>query len=214
MRSRFTGLVTYLDRADVDTDAILPKQYLRSISKTGYGEYLFDELRYLDPGDLGRSNAKRRLNKEFILNQPRFSGAQILLCRENFGCGSAREHAVWALHEYGFEALIAPSFGDILANNCLKNNVLPIVLGTPTIDLLFERAVATPGYELTVDLNAQCVETPEGDSLFFSIDPFRKRCLLEDLDEISYMLSHTQEIREFEAQRRLEAPWLFVEYGE
>jgi len=214
VKPTLTALVAPIDRADIDTDAILPKQYLRSIEKTGYGDYLFDEWRYMEPGDLGRGDQHRHLNPEFVLNQPRYRNAEILLCRRNFGSGSAREHAVWALHEYGFQILIAPSFGEIFANNCLKNNVLPIVLSEDAVELLFQRVQASLGYQLTVDIAAQQVKTPEGEAWSFALDPFKKRCLLENLDEISYALSHAQEIRDFEAQRRAEAPWLFVDYSE
>jgi 3-isopropylmalate/(R)-2-methylmalate dehydratase small subunit len=209
-----TAVVAPIDRVDVDTDAILPKQFLRSIEKTGYGEFLFDGWRYLERGDLGKHKQHRPLNPEFVLNQPRYSNAKILLCRRNFGSGSAREHAVWAIKQSGFEILIAPSYGEIFANNCFKNNVLPVVLSEETVELLFERTVAIEGYELTVDLGAQTVVTPEGDVWPFEVGAFRKRCLLENLDEISYALSHAQLIRDFEAKRSMEAPWLFTNISE
>lgn len=204
-----TTLVAPLDRADVDTDAILPKQFLRSLSKSGYGAYLFDAWRYRDPGDLTKSSTERALNSGFALNEPRYHGAEILLCRRNFGCGSSREQAPWALRDYGFRALIAPSFGEIFYDNCLKNGLLPIVLAEPTVDRLFAAVTATPEYRLTIDLPAQAVRTPEGEALTFDIDGFRKRCLLESLDDISYALTRADKIRDFEASRREEAPWVF-----
>ena len=214
MKPVLTAVVAPIDRTDVDTDAILPKQYLRSIEKTGYGGFLFDEWRHLDPGDLGRGNQQRRLNESFVLNQPRYRDAGILLCRQNFGSGSSREHAVWAILESGFQVLIAPSYGDIFANNCYKNNVLPIVLPEGDVDHLFQRVESTPGYQLTVDVPEQVVKTPEGDVFPFEIGGFHKRCLLENLDEISYALRYAPLIRDFEARRRVEAPWLFVDFSE
>jgi 3-isopropylmalate/(R)-2-methylmalate dehydratase small subunit len=204
-----TALVVPLDRADVDTDAILPKQFLRSLAKSGYGDYLFDAWRYLDPGDLTESSKKRLLNQGFALNEPRYHGAEILLCRRNFGCGSSREQAPWALRDYGFRALIAPSYGEIFYDNCLKNGLLPIVLAEPIVDQLFAAVMAKPGYRLTIDLPTQAVQTPEGETLAFNIDPFRKRCLIESLDDISYALTHADKIWAFEASRREEAPWVF-----
>jgi 3-isopropylmalate/(R)-2-methylmalate dehydratase small subunit len=208
------AIVTFIDRADVDTDAILPKQYMRSIEKTGYGQFLFDGWRYLEPGDLGLGDQHRHLNQDFVPNQPRYQGAGILLCRRNFGSGSAREHAVWALHEYGLHVLIAPSYGDIFANNCLKNDVLPIVLPEDLVERLFGKVESTPGYQLTVDIAAQVIKTPDGGELPFTLDAFRKRCLLENLDDTSYALSHAQKIRGFEEYRRAEVPWLFTDYSE
>jgi len=208
------AIVAFIDRADIDTDAILPKQYMRSIEKTGYGQFLFDGWRYLELGDLGRGDQHRHLNPEFVLNEPRYQGAGILLCRRNFGSGSAREHAVWALHEYGFHVLIAPSYGDIFASNCLKNDVLPIVLPEDVVESLFRKVESTPGYQLTVDVAAQVVKAPEGDELPFALDAFRKRCLLENLNDISYALGHAQKIRDFEEYRRAKAPWLFTDYSE
>jgi 3-isopropylmalate/(R)-2-methylmalate dehydratase small subunit len=202
-----TALVAPLDRADVDTDAILPKQYLRSIEKSGYGAYLFDSWRYRDAGELGQT--ARTPNPDFVLNQPCYQGAQILLARRNFGCGSSREQAPWALRDYDFRALIAPSFGEIFAGNCLKNGLLPIALAEPIVDRLFAAVAATPGFRLSIVLPAQTVRTPEGDTFAFAIDPFRKRCLVEGLDDIGYVLTHADRIRGFEARRRAEAPWLF-----
>lgn len=205
-----TALVAPLDRADVDTDAILPKQFLRSLLKSGYENYLFDAWRYRDPGDLSNSSTERLLNPDFALNEPRYHGAEILLCRRNFGCGSSREQAPWALRDYGFRALIAPSYGEIFYDNCLKNGLLPIVLAEPIVDRLFAAVMAQPGYRLTIDLPAQAVQTPDDKTLPFSIDAFRKRCLIESLDDISYALTHADTIRAFEASRREEAPWVFV----
>jgi 3-isopropylmalate/(R)-2-methylmalate dehydratase small subunit len=206
-----TALVAPIDRADVDTDAILPKQFLRSIEKTGYGEFLFDAWRYKEPGELGDHKQDRKINPNFVLNKPRYQGAELLLCRRNFGSGSAREHAVWAVKESGFRILIAPSYGDIFANNCFKNNILPVVLGEEAVDLLFSRTEKNPGYSLTVDVEAQKVRAPEGEEWGFTLGAFRKRCLLENLDEISYALNYAKQIRTFENKRRIEAPWLFTD---
>lgn len=211
MKPMIQAVVAPIDRIDVDTDAILPKQFLRSIEKTGYGEFLFDAWRYLDRGELGEHKEDRVPNPDFVLNQPRYKDAGILLCRRNFGSGSAREHAVWAVKEEGFQVLIAPSYGDIFANNCYKNNVLPVVLSEGAVELLFERVTATPGYALTVDIQAQRVNTPEGDDWGFELGAFRKRCLLENLDEISYALAHARQIKAFENKRKAEAPWLFTD---
>ncbi|MEI8188978.1 MAG: 3-isopropylmalate dehydratase small subunit [candidate division NC10 bacterium] len=204
-----TALVAPLDRVDVDTDAILPKQFLRALLKSGYGNYLFDAWRYRDPGDLSTRRTERLLNSDFALNQPRYHGAEILLCRRNFGCGSSREQAPWALRDYGFRALIAPSYGEIFYDNCLKNGLLPIVLAEPIVDRLFAAVMAKPGYRLTIDLPAQVVQTPESQTLPFNIDAFRKRCIIESLDDISYALAHADKIRAFEASRREDAPWVF-----
>lgn len=204
-----TGLVAPLDRANVDTDAIIPKQFLKSIYRTGFGPNLFDEWRYLDYGEPGQDCRHRPLNPEFILNQTRYQGAQILLARPNFGCGSSREHAPWALLDYGFRALIAPSFADIFYNNCCKNGILPIVLPEATVDTLFNAVTATPGYQLTIDLAKQTVTTPQGEQLTFTIDAFRKNCLLNGLDDIGLTLQHADEIKAYEARRKQEAPWLF-----
>jgi 3-isopropylmalate/(R)-2-methylmalate dehydratase small subunit len=208
---KLTGLVAPLDRANVDTDAIIPKQYLKSIKRTGFGPNLFDDWRYLDPGEPGMDNSTRRPNPDFVLNQPRYTGAQVLLARENFGCGSSREHAPWALQDYGFRVIIATSFADIFYNNCFKNGLLPIVLDFATVDQLFRETALTPGYKLTVDLENQVVITPGGETFQFDIDPFRKHCLLNGLDDIGLTLQHVDEIRAYEMRRRQEAPWLFRE---
>lgn len=204
-----TGLVAPLDRANVDTDAIIPKQFLKSIKRTGFGQNLFDEWRYLDHGEPDQDTSQRPRNPNFVLNQPRYEGASILLARKNFGCGSSREHAVWALQDYGFRCVIAPSFADIFFNNCFKNGVLPIVLETDTVDGLFQDVERQPGYQLTIDLPAQTVTIPGGEVFGFEIDEFRKHCLLNGLDDIGLTLQHAQEIRAYEERRRREAPWLF-----
>ena len=203
------GLVVPLDRANVDTDAIIPKQFLKSIKRTGFGPNLFDEWRYLDHGEPGMDNSKRPLNPDFVLNQPRYHGAQILLARENFGCGSSREHAPWALDDYGFRAIIASSFADIFCNNCFKNGLLPIVLDIASIDNLFQAVTATPGYHLKIDLEQQSIIAPNGKVYRFEVDAFRKNCLLNGLDDIGLTLQHVRKIKEYEARRKLEAPWLF-----
>jgi 3-isopropylmalate/(R)-2-methylmalate dehydratase small subunit len=207
---KLTGLVVPLDRANVDTDAIIPKQYLKSIKRTGFGPTLFDDWRYLDPGEPGMDHSKRRINPDFVLNQVRYRGAQILLARDNFGCGSSREHAPWALDDYGIRVIIAPSYADIFFNNCFKNGLLPIVLDRATMDRLFTETEATPGYRLEVDLAAQTVTTPAGAVFRFEIDTFRKHCLVNGLDDIGLTLQHVGEIKAYEARRRQEAPWLFV----
>jgi 3-isopropylmalate/(R)-2-methylmalate dehydratase small subunit len=204
------GLVCPLDRANVDTDAIIPKQFLKSIKRSGFGPNLFDAWRYLDHGEPGMDNSQRPLNPEFVLNFPRYRGAQILLARENFGCGSSREHAPWALEDYGFRAVIAPSFADIFFNNCYKNGLLPIVLPADVVDRLFAETVAQEGYRLVIDLGAQTVTTPSGESFSFEITEHRKHCLLNGLDEIGLTLRHAEKIRAFEARRRAEQPWLFT----
>ena len=206
---RQEGLVAPMDRANVDTDAIIPKQYLKSIKRTGYGPNLFDEWRYLDHGEPGMDHSKRPLNPDFVLNQPRYRGATVLLARENFGCGSSREHAPWALLQFGFQAVIAPSFADIFYNNSMKNGLLLIRLDARTVDRLFREVGAKDGYRLAVDLERQTVTTPAGESLKFDIDPFMKHCLLNGLDEIGLTLRHADEIRAFEARHRREQPWLF-----
>lgn len=206
---RVDGLSVPLDRANVDTDAIIPKQFLKSIKRTGFGPNLFDEWRYLDHGEPGMDNSIRPLNPEFVLNQPRYRGGQILLARENFGCGSSREHAPWALVDYGFRAIIAPSFADIFFNNCFKNGLLPVVLDAVSVDDLFHAVSATPGYRLVIDLEQQSITTPDGKRYSFEVDPFRKNCLLNGLDDIGLTLQHVQEIKDYEARRKLEAPWLF-----
>jgi 3-isopropylmalate/(R)-2-methylmalate dehydratase small subunit len=193
----------------VDTDAIIPKQFLKSIKRTGFGPHLFDEWRYLDHGEPGMDCARRPPNPEFNLNQPRYQGASILLARENFGCGSSREHAVWALDEYGIRCVIAPSFADIFFTNSFKSGLLPLRLPVETVDRLFKAIMAQPGYRLTVDLLAQTVLTPQGAVLGFQIDPFRKECLLNGWDDIELTLRHADEIRAYEARRRQQAPWLF-----
>lgn len=206
---KMTGLVAPLDRANVDTDAIIPKQFLKSIKRTGFGPNLFDEWRYLDHGEPGMDNSGRPVNPDFVLNQPRYQGASVLLARQNFGCGSSREHAPWALLDYGFRVIIAPSFADIFFNNCFKNGILPIVLPEATVDRLFRETEANEGYRLTVDLAAQTITTPSGESIAFDVDPFRKHCLLNGLDDIGLTLQHVDEIRAYEERRTSEAPWLF-----
>ncbi len=204
------GLVAPLDRANVDTDAIIPKQFLKSIKRTGFGPNLFDEWRYLDHGEPGRDNSGRPLNPDFVLNQPRYRGAQILLARENFGCGSSREHAPWALDDYGFRAIIATSFADIFFNNCFKNGLLPIRLDAASVDELFRAVEATPGYQLKIDLEQQSITTPDGKVYKFEVEVFRKHCLLNGLDDIGLTLQHVAEIKAYEARRKAEAPWLFA----
>ena len=206
-----TGLVAPLDRANVDTDAIIPKQFLKSIRRTGFGPYLFDEWRYLDRGEPGQDCSNRPLNPAFVLNQERYQGATVLLARTNFGCGSSREHAPWALLDYGFRALIAPSFADIFYNNCFKNGILPVVLPEDEVERLFREVQATPGYRLTVSLPEQTVATPAGAVLHFEVDSYRKHCLLNGLDEIGLTLQHAEAIRGYEVRRRQEAPWLFAD---
>ncbi len=207
---KHTGLVVPLDRANVDTDAIIPKQYLKSIKRTGFGPNLFDDWRYLDPGEPGMDHSQRRINPDFVLNQPRYAGASILLARDNFGCGSSREHAPWALMDYGIRAIVAPSYADIFYNNSFKNGLLPIVLDREAVDRLFRETAATPGYQLTVDLAGQSVITPSGTAFKFEIDAFRKHCLINGLDDIGLTMQHVDEIRAYEARRRQEAPWLFT----
>jgi 3-isopropylmalate/(R)-2-methylmalate dehydratase small subunit len=205
-----TAKVAPLDRPNVDTDAIIPKQYLKSIKRTGFGQYLFDDWRYLDAGDLDTPVASRRPNPDFVLNQPAYRDAQILLSRENFGCGSSREHAVWALDDYGFRAVIAPSFADIFFNNSFKTGFLPVILPTEQVDTLFGELAAKPGYALTIDLPEQVVITPGGQRYRFEIDAFRKDCLVRGLDEIGLTLQHGDAIRDYESRRRAQAPWLFA----
>ena len=204
------GIVAPLDRANVDTDAIIPKQFLKSIKRSGFGPNLFDAWRYKDTGEPGMDNAKRPLNPDFVLNQARYKGAQILLARKNFGCGSSREHAPWALADYGFRAVIAPSFADIFFNNCFKNGLLPVVLTEMRIDHLFNEVNAFPGYKLTIDLERQLVLTQDGaTSVPFEVDAFRKYCLLNGFDDIGLTLRRADKIREFESRRKSEQPWLF-----
>ena len=204
-----TGLVAPLDRANVDTDQIIPKQFLKSIKRSGFGPNLFDQWRYLDVGEPGQDNSVRPLNPDFVLNAPRYAGASVLLARENFGCGSSREHAPWALDEYGFRAVIASSFADIFHNNSFKNGLLPIVLAAHEVDALFAQCEATGGYALTVDLAAQTVTRPDGMQYTFEIDAFRKHCLLHGLDDIGLTLREADAIHAFEAQHRAAQPWLF-----
>lgn len=208
--TRLQGLVAPLDRANVDTDAIIPKQFLKSIERTGFGPNLFDAWRYLDRGEPGRDNGSRPLNPEFVLNQPRYKGAEILLTRENFGCGSSREHAPWALMDFGFRAVIASSFADIFFNNSFKNGLLSIVLGASEVDRLFAEVAAHTGYRLTVDLDAQTVVTPSGAAYRFEIDAFRKYCLLNGLDEIGLTLKNADKIRAYEEWRKSREPWIFA----
>ncbi len=207
---RMSGLVVPIDRPNVDTDAIIPKQFLKSIKRSGFGPNLFDEWRYLDVGQPGQDCAARPKNPDFSLNQPRFAGASILLARENFGCGSSREHAVWALDDFGIRAVIAPSYSDIFFNNCFKNGVLPIRLPAEVVERLFAEVATQDGYRLVVDLPKQTVTTPAGEAFGFEIDAFRKHCLVNGLDDIGLTLQHADEIRAYEARRRQEAPWLFA----
>jgi len=202
------GLVAPIDRENVDTDAIIPKQFLKSIRKTGFGPNLFDEWRYLDHGEPGQDPTTRKPNPDFVLNQPRYQGASILLARKNFGCGSSREHAPWALDQYGFRAIIAPSYADIFFNNCFKNGLLPIVLPEAQVSQLFDEVAAFPGYELTIDLDRQVVLKTQGDPLPFDVQPFRKFCLLNGFDDIGLTLRQSDKIKAFEAQRLAQKPWL------
>lgn len=202
------GLVVPLDRANVDTDAIIPKQFLKSIKRSGFGPNAFDEWRYLDHGEPGMDCSKRPINKDFVLNLPRYQGAQILLARENFGCGSSREHAPWALEDYGFRAIIAPSFADIFFNNSFKNGLLPIRLPAEQVDALFSATEATLGYKLKVDLEQQTIVAPDGKVYRFEVEAFRKHCLLNGLDDIGLTLQHVDEIAAFEAKHRAAQPWL------
>jgi 3-isopropylmalate/(R)-2-methylmalate dehydratase small subunit len=202
------GLVAPMDRENVDTDAIIPKQFLKSIRKTGFGPNLFDEWRYLDKGEPGQDPAVRKPNPDFVLNQPRYAGASVLLARKNFGCGSSREHAPWAIDQYGFRSVIAPSFADIFFNNCFKNGLLPIVLPEATVARLFDEVAAFPGYELTIDLERQVIVEPNGQEIPFDVQPFRKYCLLNGLDDIGLTLRHKDKIAQYEAQRLATKPWL------
>ncbi|MDR2127926.1 MAG: 3-isopropylmalate dehydratase small subunit [Burkholderiaceae bacterium] len=204
------GIVAPMDRENVDTDAIIPKQFLKSIQKTGFGDNLFDEWRYLDHGEPGMNPASRKPNPDFVLNQPRYARASILLARANFGCGSSREHAPWALEQYGFRCIIAPSFADIFFNNCFKNGLLPIVLSHTQVDQLFDDVYAFSGYQLTIDLERQRIVKPDGSELPFDVQPFRRYCLLGGLDDIGLTLRHADEIRAFEARRKEQFPWLFA----
>ncbi len=202
------GLVAPLDRANVDTDAIIPKQFLKSIKRSGFGPNAFDEWRYLDHGEPGMDNSKRKVNPEFVLNQARYQGAQILLTRENFGCGSSREHAPWALEDYGFRAIIATSFADIFFNNCFKNGLLPIRLSAEQVDALFKAVEANVGYKLTIDLAQQTINAPDGTRYQFEVEAFRKHCLLNGLDDIGLTLQHVDDIKAYEVKRHAAQPWL------
>ncbi|MBD3611208.1 MAG: 3-isopropylmalate dehydratase small subunit [Hydrogenovibrio crunogenus] len=204
-----TAIVAPMDRSNVDTDAIIPKQFLKSIKRTGFGPNLFDEWRYEDVGEPGVDNSNRPLRKEFVLNQPRYQGARILLARENFGCGSSREHAPWALKDYGFDVIVAPSFADIFFNNSFKNGILPIVLDEAVVDGLFKEVFAEEGYQLTIDLENQLIKKPNGDTIPFEVDSFRRHCLLNGLDDIGLTLQHEDQIKAFEAKHKAASPWLY-----
>ncbi len=208
--TQLNGLACPIDRANVDTDAIIPKQFLKSIKRSGFGPYLFDEWRYTNYGEPGMDCSVRPLNKDFVLNQSRYQGAQVLLARDNFGCGSSREHAPWAIEDYGFRVIIAPSFADIFFSNCYKNGILPIVADATIVDKLFRECEASEGYRIKVDLETQTVTLPSGESFGFDITPHRKHCLLNGLDEIGLTLQHADEIRAFEAQHKVAQPWLFA----
>ena len=208
--TRLNGLVVPLDRANVDTDAIIPKQFLKSIKRTGYGPFLFDEWRYEDVGQPEMDCSNRPIRKDFVLNQPRYQGAEIMLARENFGCGSSREHAPWAIADYGISCVIAPSFADIFYNNCFKNGILPVVLKDEEMDVLFSETQSHEGYKLNVDLEAQTVTTPNGQVFSFEVDDFRKHCLLNGLDDIGLTLQQADNIKAYEEKRKQEAPWLFA----
>ena len=207
--TQHSGVVGPMDRANVDTDMIIPKQFLKSIKRSGFGPNLFDELRYLDEGQPGQDCSSRPVNKDFPLNMPRYKGASILLARKNFGCGSSREHAPWALEDYGFRAIIAPSYADIFYNNCFKNGLLPVILTEQQVDLLFKEMDASEGYQLTIDLVAQQVIRPNGESFDFDIDEFRKDCLVKGLDEIGLTLQSADAIKEYEKARAVNHPWVF-----
>ncbi|MEC8811014.1 MAG: 3-isopropylmalate dehydratase small subunit [Ketobacter sp.] len=207
--TQFEGIVAPLDRANVDTDLIIPKQFLKSIKRTGFGPNLFDELRYLDEGQPGQDCSHRPINPDFVLNKPRYKGASVLLARRNFGCGSSREHAPWALTDFGFRAVLAPSFADIFFNNSFKNGLLPIVLDEKIIDELFQQVAANEGYSLTIDLETQHIIKPDGSRIEFYVDPFRKHCLLEGLDDIGITLQDAELIKAYEARRKANSPWLF-----
>ena len=202
------GLVAPMDRENVDTDAIIPKQFLKSIRKTGFGQNLFDAWRYLDPGEPGQDPKRRKPNPDFVLNQPRYQGASVLMARKNFGCGSSREHAPWALEQYGFRTIIAPSFADIFFNNCFKNGLLPIQLPESQVSQLFDAALAFPGYRLTIDLPRQVVVKPDGGEIAFEVQAFRKYCLVNGFDDIGLTLRHADKIKAFEAERLARMPWL------
>lgn len=203
------GIVAPMDRPNVDTDAIIPKQFLKSIKRSGFGPNLFDEWRYLDHGEPGMDNSKRKINPDFVLNQTRFQGANILIARENFGCGSSREHAPWALLDYGFRVVIAPSYADIFFNNCFKNGILPIILSADIVDTIFDELAESEGYQLKVDLASQAITKPNGDKIAFDVDDFRKHCLINGLDDIGMTLEHVADIKAYEEKRKQQAPWLF-----
>lgn len=207
--TQLNGLVVPLDRANVDTDAIIPKQFLKSIKRSGFGPNAFDEWRYLDHGEPGMDNSKRKTNPDFVLNQARYQGASVLLARENFGCGSSREHAPWALEDYGFRVIIAPSFADIFFNNCFKNGMLPIVLSADDVDALFKETETSEGYKLNIDLSEQSITSPSGKSYKFDVDAFRKHCLLNGLDDIGLTMQHQDAIKAFETKHQAAQPWLF-----
>ena len=207
--TQLNGLVVPLDRANVDTDAIIPKQFLKSIKRSGFGPNAFDEWRYLDHGEPGMDNSKRKINPDFVLNQARYQGGSVLLARENFGCGSSREHAPWALEDYGFRAIIAPSFADIFFNNCFKNGMLPIVLSADDVDALFKETEASEGYKLNIDLSEQSITSPSGKLYKFDVDDFRKHCLLNGLDDIGLTMQHQDAIKAFETKHQAAQPWLF-----
>lgn len=207
---QLNGLVCPLDRANVDTDAIIPKQFLKSIKRSGFGPYLFDEWRYTNYGEPEMDCSTRPLKEDFVLNQPRYRNSQILLARDNFGCGSSREHAPWAIEDYGFQVIVAPSFADIFFNNCYKNGILPIVASAETIAKLFKECLANEGYRLKVDLESQTVTTPSGESFGFDITPHRKHCMMNGLDEIGLTLQHAEEIKTFETKHKAAQPWLFA----
>lgn len=208
--TQLNGLACPVDRANVDTDAIIPKQFLKSIKRSGFGPYLFDEWRYTNYGEPGMDCTNRPLNKDFVLNQARYQGAQVLLARDNFGCGSSREHAPWAIEDFGFRVIIAPSFADIFFSNCYKNGILPIVASAEIVDQLFQECEANEGYQLSVDLPSQTVTLPSGKTFSFDITPHRKHCLLNGLDEIGLTLQHTDAIKTFEAKHKATQPWLFA----
>ncbi len=207
--NKVEGIVAPMDRPNVDTDAIIPKQFLKSIKRSGFGPNLFDEWRYLDHGEPGMDNSGRPLNPDFVLNQPRYACANILIARENFGCGSSREHAPWALLDYGFKVIIAPSYADIFFNNCFKNGILPIILPENEVDSIFSEIAATEGYQLKVDLSSQTITKPSGDIVNFEVDAFRKHCLINGLDDIGMTLEHIEDIKAYEQRRAKQAPWLF-----
>ena len=208
-----TGIVAPIDRANVDTDAIMPKQFLKSIHKTGFGPHLFDEWRYKDPGYYGKPESQRQPNPDFVLNQSRYQGASVLLARKNFGCGSSREHAPWAIGQYGFRVILAPSYADIFFNNCFKSGLLPLVLSESQIDQIFNEVSAFPGYKLTIDLERQRIVKGQGEEIAFEVNAFRKYCLLNGLDDIGLTLRHKDKIAAFEAQRLAAKPWLARSFG-